>query len=309
MEIFSLSAIDLFASALGAFVIITAILIPYYPNMKDGGKTLERMITEIQVNADLKADAEAKAESIEEAIKKKIADSDTAEKAQAIKEALKKKASAMTASSDQLSKELASLRDELYRLKKLNKNKPKPAASDGLTDFSVLGITTKAKKILIVVDLSGSMNSWSEILVNTLLEIVEPLHEEIQFGIIGYQGVGVTQFWPVRGKMAVADARSKADARRFINEIPGIVDGSTPTQSALLQALNDKPEAIILVSDGEPSDEEGPNIVRHITNLNNRRIEINTVAVGDYLSHSQLVTFLNDLAKKNKGQFVGVMND
>jgi hypothetical protein len=32
--IISLSAIDLFASTLGAFVIFTAILIPYYPKKK-----------------------------------------------------------------------------------------------------------------------------------------------------------------------------------------------------------------------------------------------------------------------------------
>ena len=47
--IISLSAIDLFASTLGAFVIITAILIPYYPNMKDGAATTERLKAEIAV--------------------------------------------------------------------------------------------------------------------------------------------------------------------------------------------------------------------------------------------------------------------
>ena len=65
--------------------------------------------------------------------------------------------------------------------------------------------------------------------------------------------------------------------------------------------------SIILVSDGAPSDDESKNIAKHIRDLNQKRIEINTVAVGDFLKFPILVRFLNQLAKDNKGQFVGVM--
>ena len=65
--------------------------------------------------------------------------------------------------------------------------------------------------------------------------------------------------------------------------------------------------SIILVSDGAPSDDEPKNIAEHIRDLNQKRTAINTVAVGDFLKFPILVRFLNQLAKDNKGQFVGVM--
>ena len=70
IEIFSLSALDLFASAVGAFIVITAILIPYYPNMKDGGLTLANLEAELRRNLEAKADAEAEAaEDAKDAVK------------------------------------------------------------------------------------------------------------------------------------------------------------------------------------------------------------------------------------------------
>ena len=65
--------------------------------------------------------------------------------------------------------------------------------------------------------------------------------------------------------------------------------------------------SIILVSDGAASDDLPKNIAKHIRDLNQKRTEINTVAVEDFLKFPILVRFLNQLAKDNKGQFVGVM--
>ena len=65
--------------------------------------------------------------------------------------------------------------------------------------------------------------------------------------------------------------------------------------------------SINLVSDGEPSDDEPKNIAKHIRYLNQKRTEINTAAVEDFLKFPILVRFLNQLAKDNKGQFIGVM--
>lgn len=311
IEIFSLSAIDLFASALGAFIVVTAILIPYYPNMKDGGETLARLETRIGDYQDQQAAAEQALQETQAAIAAKRTAADKAAAARAARASLQGKAADLAAGNDRLAEALAALQGELAGLTKPEKAVPKPPAEE-LTDFSVLGITTKAKKIVLAVDLSGSMRKTQKItqsLVDTLLEIIEPFHEDIQFAIIGYQGAGVTQYWPLRGRMAVADARSKDDARRFIKQIPRVLAGSTPTKTALLRALQYKPEAIILISDGEPTDDEADDIVKRITELNRKRVEINTVAVGKYLQHNQLVRFLNELAKNNGGQFVGVFSE
>jgi len=312
IEIFSLSAIDLFASALGAFIVVTAILIPYYPNMKDGGETLARLETRIGDYQDQQAAAEQALQETQAAIAAKRTAADKAATARAARASLQAKAADLAAGNDRLAGELIALQGELAGVTKPEtKTVPKPPDEE-LTDFSVLGITTKAKKIVLAVDLSGSMRKTQKItqsLVDTLLEIIEPFHEDIQFAIIGFQGAGVTQYWPLRGRMAVADARSKDDARRFIRQIPRVLNGSTPTKTALLRALQYKPEAIILISDGAPTDDEADDIVERITELNRKRVEINTVAVGKYLEHDQLVRFLNELAKNNGGQFVGVFSE
>ncbi len=314
LEIFSLSAIDLFASTLGAFVIVTAILIPYYPNMKDGGATLARMEAQIGENLMQQAEAEETLEATQTAIEQKKSAAERAAAAEAARAALRKEVAALSAGNDELGQQLAKLEGELAALAAVEAPPPpEPEPEDeAVSDFSVLGITTQAKKIVLTVDLSGSMRKTPAItqsLVDTLLEIIEPFHEGIQFAIIGFQGAGVTQYWPQRGRLAIADVKSKVNARQFIRQIPQVLNGSTPTKTALLRALQYKPEAIILISDGEPTDDEGADIVARITELNRQRVEINTVAVGKYLERDQLVRFLNQLARNNRGQFVGVFSE
>ena len=65
--------------------------------------------------------------------------------------------------------------------------------------------------------------------------------------------------------------------------------------------------SIILVSDGAPSDDKPKNNDKHIQDLNQKRTRINTVAVGDFLKFPIHIRFLNQPAKDNKGQFVGVI--
>ena len=67
-----------------------------------------------------------------------------------------------------------------------------------------------------------------------------------------------------------------------------------------------KPDAIILMSDGAP--DNNPNyIIQDITNENRfTKIEIHTVAIGDYTADRNLVMFMQTLAQQNYGDFVGV---
>ncbi len=63
---------------------------------------------------------------------------------------------------------------------------------------------------------------------------------------------------------------------------------------------------MILISDGAP-DGNPSSIVADVTRLNARlRKEIHTVALGDYTSDRDLVLFLQELARRNGGDFVGV---
>ncbi len=310
--IISLSAIDLFASTLGAFVIITAILIPYYPNLKDGAATTQRLKAEITVEREEAAALADQLEKLTVEERSKLAASARAKQAAATKRSLASQTEDLKRANDAAAQQVSELRSQFAALKTEISQQPDIVEEVGLTDFSVLGITTEAKKLLILVDLSGSMEAWSKTLVDTVTDIIEPFHQDIRFAILGFQDRGVTRHWPrAPGRMAIGDAAGKADANAFIQRIPGWLGGGTPTQTALRTALffTDQPDAIILVSDGAPIDAEPVDIVRRISGINRGRTEIHTVAVGAFLENRQLIEFLNDLAKQNRGQFVGVLND
>lgn len=63
LNIFSMSALDLFASALGAFILITVVLFPFFPNTGDSPERIRDVRAEME--ARMQAQAEAAAEQIE----------------------------------------------------------------------------------------------------------------------------------------------------------------------------------------------------------------------------------------------------
>ena len=96
-----------------------------------------------------------------------------------------------------------------------------------------------------------------------------------------------------------------SQARQFVDRLPRNFGGGTPTQNALIRSLNLRPEALILISDGAPDDGSPDQIIRNVTNRNRGRAEIHTVAIGDYTSYKRLTLFLQELANRNRGEFVG----
>ena len=60
------------------------------------------------------------------------------------------------------------------------------------------------------------------------------------------------------------------------------------------------------MSDGAPTDNPIQEILDDITRVNGGRMEIDTVAIGDYNKYPPLVLFLQELAKRNRGAFTGV---
>ncbi len=305
IEIISLSALDLFAATLGAFIIVVTILLPYYPNMRDAGSKLEGMKLEIEENQQRVEKAEAKIVDLDRERARRSEEAAKAALSEQTKAEIVKRLQQARAQNTESEKSIGTLRDKLADIKAKIDAKKK-LGNTGDTDFAILGITTKAKSIAVVVDLSGSMNAWSSTLVNTVLEIVEPFHDDVKFAIICFQNDDVSMLWPAPLQMAWADDRSKREAQNFIRRFPALVGGGTPTRSALKMALSYNPDAIILVSDGEP-DENPDLVVSAITSANSKKIEIDTVAVGDYMKNSILIKFMNELAKRNGGQFVGVM--
>lgn len=63
INVFSMSALDLFASALGAFILITVVLFPFFPNTGDSRERVEEVKTRLAATQRLLAEVEASLDS------------------------------------------------------------------------------------------------------------------------------------------------------------------------------------------------------------------------------------------------------
>ena len=185
---------------------------------------------------------------------------------------------------------------------------PEPRALTHGVEFSILGLATEVKSFVIVIDMSGSMLQYEELMVRSVLEILKPLDETNQFAIVGYHGNPQPVLWsfPNETKLLPATEENLKLAEVFTHSLVRKFVGSTPTHFALQAALEYPSSAVILMSDGEPNSPPGF-IIENISGLNQfRRTEIHTVAIGDYTHNRNLVLFMQTLARVNGGDFVGV---
>jgi len=296
--VFSTSAIDLFASALGAFILLVMILFPYYRNAGSADSWSE--VEDLMLKRRL-----AQGE-----IEKLLADNDQAQSE------LEKLQQLNAGIEQSLSRLRNDLRDAKTQIADITVPEPvveevpeaKPTAVVSGVEFSILGLATEAKSFVIVVDMSGSMMAYSDLMFSSVVDILAPMTAENSFAIIGYQGAPAPYIhtFPRSNRLVQATPENLQQAREFASSLSQRFAGSTPTHQALLAALQFPAEAIILLSDGEP--DSSPNsIIRDITGLNRYdRKEIHTVALGDYTENRALVLFLQTLARQNNGDFVGV---
>ena len=298
--VFSTSAIDLFASALGAFILLMMLLFPYYRN---AGSDAAYSKTE-----DIMQQRRLAAGEIEELLAdQRIAQSELQE---------------LDAVNRGIESQISRIRNQMADIKTQLAAAPVPAPEpieeiieetepEALTagvEFSILGLATEAKSFVIVIDMSGSMLSYSALMIKSVLEVLEPLDESNEFAIIGYQGNPSPLLWhhPDGIDLIQATPENLEVARAFTQSLARRFSGSTPTHFALMSAMQYSAKSIILMSDGEPDNSPGF-IIQDIARINRlKRKEIHTVAIGDYTHNRGLVMFLQELAKQNGGDFVGV---
>ena len=298
--VFSTSAIDLFASALGAFILLVMLLFPYY---RHAGPD----------------DSFARTEAIME---KRRLTSGQLEQLKARQQQLQSELEQLTESNQGRQQQISRLRKELMDVRnqlaaiptpitepvEIDTPEPKPKALTHGVEFSILGIASEAKTFVIVIDMSGSMLQYEELMVRSVLEILAPLDESNQFAIVGYHGNPQPVLWsfPTGNNLVQATAENLDLAEVFIHSLVRKFVGSTPTHFALQAALEYPANAVILMSDGEPNSPPGF-IIENITQLNQfRQTEIHTVAIGEYTHNRNLVLFMQTLARLNGGDFVGV---
>jgi hypothetical protein len=298
--VFSTSAIDLFASALGAFILLVMLLFPYY---RHAGPD----------------DSFARTQDIME--KRRLA-SGQLEDMKALQEKLQSELDQLTKANQGRELQISRLRKELMDIKnqlaaipaditepvEIVTPEPEPKALTHGVEFSILGLATEVKSFVIVIDMSGSMLQYEELMVRSVLELLEPLDETNQFAIVGYHGNPQPVLWsfPNETKLLPATEENLKLAEAFTHSLVRKFVGSTPTHFALQAALEYPSSAVILMSDGEPNSPPGF-IIQNISELNQfRRTEIHTVAIGDYTHNRNLVLFMQTLARVNGGDFVGV---
>ena len=300
IAVFSTSAIDLFASALGAFILLVMILFPYY--MNEGS---DNSFSKTEDIMELRRLASGKIEDLLAA--QTVAQSELQDQNQVNR--------GIEAQISRIRKQMADIKTQLAEIpvpvpEPIEEiiEEPEPEALVPGTEFSILGLATEAKSFVIVIDMSGSMISYTSLMIKSVLEVLEPLNKTNHFAIIGYQGNPSPVLWnfPDDTDLIQATPENLQRARDFTQSLARRFAGSTPTHYAVLSALQYPADAVILMSDGEPDNAPGF-ILQDIGSLNRfENKEIHTVAIGDYTQNRGLVMFLQNLAIQNGGDFVGV---
>lgn len=298
--VFSTSAIDLFASALGAFILLVMLLFPYYRHAgpDDSFARTQDIMEKRRLASEQLQDLQARQDELQ---------SDLDELTEA-NQGREQQISRLRKQLMDVNNQLASLPVEVTEPVDIITPEPEPKALKPGVEFSILGLATKAKSFVIVVDMSGSMLQYEKLMIDSVLEILKPLNETNQFAIVGYHGNPQPVLWsfPTGNRLVPATEENLDLARSFTQSLVRKFVGSTPTHFALQAALEYPASAVILMSDGEPNTPPGF-IIQNITQLNQfRRTEIHSVAIGQYTHNRNLVLFMQTLARLNGGDFVGV---
>ena len=290
LNIFSMSTLDLFASAMGAFILITLVLFPYVLNTGKAEEReaqvkaqLEKQLAEIKAQFE-KQEAQVKAQ-LEEEIEEQqppVPNTDDSE------EQLAKIKAQFEEEIEVMQKKIEALREEIDRTSIL------------------LGIKTQAEKFVFVLDMSGSMQNYRQAMILSVEALLAGFKTEIELAMIGFHAPYVLRLrhWPANKTYFRVNQNTRNRVMSQTKDWMRHVDGGTPTREALKGALALNPEEIILLTDGAPN-EDWRSVVNTITRLNTQKIPIHAVAVGDYLAQGDFIEFLVELTKRNDGSLVG----
>lgn len=300
--VFSLSAIDLFASAMGAFIIISLILMPDYQKEV----RLEGHLAYIER---LASESEALLDETEQGRRDRLA---ALRAAQTLHARLREEQEIVTGELQAMQARLAARREQPPAA-------PPPEEAVEATErhfvtFRFLGLKTEKTRFLLMVDMNKYLGEHEALVQKTVVRALESLQPGFDFGILAFQQLdaGPRYYrWPEDGGLAPMNRRNRAAAHRFLRGLSGQFAGSTPLSSAFEQAFASGAEAIVLFSDGLPNPAFNKNLppaalVRDITLANRGGKEIHAVTIGDYFKYRDTVKFMESLARANSGGFLAL---
>ena len=303
MGVFSLSAIDLFASAMGAFIIITIILMPDYQKevrLEGHLDYIESLAGETDA---ILNDTELGMVSMNEALS-------TAEARQM----------ELQAEQEIMSSELETIRAKLQaRNDKPPPPPPSPVETEdelgsNLVTFRFLGLKTDKTRILLLVDMNKYLADHQALVAKTIARALDSLKSGYEFGILGFQQLDSGpryHRWPENGGLVAMNASNRAQALRFVSQLSGQFEGSSSLKDAFVQAFETPAEAIILISDGLPNPTYNGGLppralIQAIVLSNSKGVEIHSVTLGDYFKYKGTVEFMENLARASSGGFLAL---
>ncbi len=301
--VFSLSAVDLFASAMGAFIIITIILMPDYQKEVRLEGHLEYIESLAGQTEALVNDSETGINSLQDSLS-----------------AAQSRQLDLLAEQDIISSELETVAALLQARKD---QPPPPPPSDieledenqsKLVTFRFLGLKTDKTRFLIMIDMNKYLAEYDTLILKTVSRALSSLQSGYQFGILGFQQLDTGpryHRWPEDGSLALISGRSRAEALRFVRRLSDQYEGASSLQSAFKTAFDSPAEALILISDGLPNPDFNGNLppralVQDIVLANHQKKEIHAVTVGDYFKYKGTVEFMESLARANSGGFLAL---
>ena len=303
LGVFSLSAVDLFASAMGAFIIITIVLMPDYQK-------------EVRLEGHLEY-MESLADQAETLLNETVAGIDST--SEALNNAQMRQLE-LQAEQEIMSSELETIR---ARLQAHNDKPPPPPPSpvetedelgSNLVTFRFLGLKTDKTRILLMIDMNKYLAEHQVLVARTVARALESLKSGYEFGILGFQQLDtgpVYHRWPENGELVAMSGQTRAQALRFARQLAGQFKGSSSLYGAFERAFATPAEALILISDGLPNPTYNNGLppralIQSIVLANTQGKEIHSVTIGDYFKYKGTVEFMENLARANSGGFLAL---
>lgn len=300
--VFTLSAIDLFASGMGAFIIITIILMPDYQK-------------EVRIEGHL-AYLDALARQSETLLDETEAG---VERLQMALSAARTRQLQLEAEEQIIASELQTLDAQLTARRR---QPPPPAMDEDLEDsanthavtFRFLGLKTEQTRYLLLVDMNRFLGEHRELVVRSVGRALDALQPGFEVGIIGFQQLDDgprLHHWPAEGSLAPVTAANRARALRWLGERSDDFAGGSPMLAAFEAAFRTPAGAVILFSDGLPNPAFNNGLparplAQAITVANRETAEVHAVTIGDYFKYQGTVAFMETLARANSGGFLAL---
>jgi len=304
IEIFSLSAVDIFAAAMGAFALLAIVLLPYYQKeVKE--RTPENAI------ADLLRAAETSAEAT--VIKRKALEAKRSAAAQNVSD-IKSDADKLLAQLRAAEAALLEKKAEAQRaivVPEPIEDKPAPADVEvpkpALVSFRFLGLKTTKDDVVIALDMNKCLGGHEESVDKAMERVISSLQDNHALRIVGFQQTDAgptTRVWPRSGGLSRVTEPNRAQAISFSKTLSRSFGGSASMLDAFDKLIKGPGDAIFLVSDGLPNPRANQglspsSLANRITQMNGGRKEIHSVVVGNYFDYRGTIEFMEKLSQSN----------